>query len=75
MFEKLCEIMSIIERLHKLPERRRLKKVLWKALNEIGEITQPLVEQEFDKRFKEVYGSILKHGPCPPLESTTDDDA
>ena len=74
MFEKLCEIMSIIERLHKLPERRRLKKVLWKALNEIGEITQPLVEQEFDERFKEAYvRSILKHGPH--LESTTDDDA
>jgi len=63
MFEKLCEIMSIIERLHKLPERRRLKKVLWKALNEIGEITQPLVEQEFDKRFSESYARLMKHAP------------
>jgi len=73
MFEKLCEIMSIIERLHKLPERRGLKKVLWKALNEIGEITQPLVEHEFDKRFHESYARLMKH--APPLESTTDDDA
>ena len=73
MFEGLCDILSIIGRLQKLPERSRLKKVLWKALNEIGEITQPLVEQEFDKRFHESYARLMKH--APPLESKTDDDA
>ena len=73
MFEGLCDILSIIGQLQKLPERSRLKKVLWKALNEIREITQPLVEQEFDKRFSESYARLMKH--APPLESTTDDDA